>query len=108
MGMALILLPFWAASLEDLVFLLGMGYWAGLGPAVLGGVLFAVLRRWFGSGYTCAGACGGLATALSLVVAVGVETSPMLLFYAAGFAGILPALGTRLLAQRFFPAQPQA
>jgi hypothetical protein len=110
-GMLLLLLPFWVRSWEAARALLAMGYLFGLVPSVVGGVLFSILRFRFGSGFRCAGFCGGCATALCAVVVAyskqgtfsGLEIFSSPIFYITGLCGVLPALGTRLLAQYLAP-----
>jgi len=103
--MLLLLLPFWVGSWEALWTLLAMGYVFGLVPSVVGGGLFSILRHRFGSGFRCAGFCGGCATALCAVAtSSGLELFSSAMFYIAGICGVLPALGTRLLAQYLAPS----
>lgn len=100
--MLLLLLPFWVRSWEAARTLLAMGYVFGLVPSVVGGVLFSILRYRFGSGFRCAGFCGGCATGLCEAVAAypgGLEIFSSAFFYMTGICGVLPALGTRFLAQ---------
>jgi hypothetical protein len=112
LGMLLLLVPFWVRSWEAAGVLLTMGYVVGLVPSVVGGVLFSMLRHRFGSGFRCAGFCGGCATALCAACAMAysragafsgpeILSSPMV--YIIGICGALPALGTRLLAQYLAP-----
>lgn len=101
-GVAFLMVPFWVRSWEEVWFVLLMGYLFGFVPSIIGGTLFAALRRYLGSGYRCAGACGGAATAISAML---FTMSPSAIIYIAGFAGVFPALATRFLAQRWFPPQ---
>lgn len=111
LGILLLLLPFWVRSLEAAGVLLATGYVLGLVPSVMGGVLFSILRYRFGSGFRCAGFCGGCATAFCAVVVAqskqgtfsGLEMFSSPIFYFSGICGVLPALGTRLLAQYLAP-----
>jgi hypothetical protein len=104
-GAAFLLVPFWVRSWEEGGFILLMGYLFGFVPSVIGGALFAALRRYLGSGYRCAGVCGGAATAISAMLFSKTGMWPSAIIYIAGFAGVFPALGTRFLAQRWFPPQ---
>jgi hypothetical protein len=84
-----------------------MGYGFGFVPSLLGGTLFTALRHNLGSGYWCAGLCGGVATAIC--AAAMLQTKAWLgIIYLTGFAGVLPALGVRLLLYRWFPEGPKA
>lgn len=103
-GVIFLLVPFWVRNWEDVGFILLMGYLLGLVPSLIGGALFAALRPYLGSGYWCAGFSGGTATAICAILLLGTSTWPSAIIYLAGFAGVLPALGARLLAQRWFSA----
>jgi len=110
--MVLLFVPLWLRSWELAGFLLAMGYAFGLVPSITGGMLFSILRYRFGSGFRCAGFCGGCATAVCAACAVayskqgaflGLEILSSPIIYVAGIGGVLPALGTRLLAQYLAP-----
>lgn len=106
-GTALLLVPFGGLKWEHAWSIVVMGYGFGFVPSLLGGTLFAALRHKLGSGYWCAGLCGGAATAICATAML--QTKAWLgIMYLTGFAGVLPALGVRLLLHRWFPEGPEA
>lgn len=79
-------------------------YRIGAVPAFAGGLLFAVMRRFWGSGRFAACLCGFLGVlAPSLIIVGNISASALLdLAQLAAILGIIPALMTHLAAEKIF------
>lgn len=80
------------------------GWLIGVIPAFVGGVLFAILRRWLGSGYLCAACCGMVGTLPFFFLVFGHWETVSILAYITIIVGGLSALATRYAASRYLQA----
>lgn len=88
-------------SVSEVLFLALFGWLMGVIPAFIAGVLFANLRRWLGSGYLFAAACGVSGAFPFFYLFVGHQETISLLISFSIIVGGFSAMATRYLATHF-------
>lgn len=89
------------SSIGQVLFVVLLGWIMGVIPAFVGGVLFANLRRWLGSGYLFAACCGMISTLPFFYLLFGHLDIISLSTYFVIIVGGLSGMATRYAAALF-------